>query len=68
MLIAESFLLFTRDIPSANLGFVDARASVVDVTLHGQELAIHQSPTLLSSRREGGTTGAGISTSILYYM
>ncbi|CRG91425.1 hypothetical protein PISL3812_08473 [Talaromyces islandicus] len=54
----ESFLLFTRDIPSANLGFVDARASVVDVTLHGQELAIHQSPTLLSSRREGGTTGA----------
>ncbi|KAF4215347.1 hypothetical protein CNMCM8980_006796 [Aspergillus fumigatiaffinis] len=54
----ESFLLFSRDIPSANLGFVDSRATTVDVTIHGQDYSISQSPTLLSSSRAGGTTGA----------
>ncbi|KAL1967025.1 hypothetical protein VTN77DRAFT_3549 [Rasamsonia byssochlamydoides] len=54
----ESFLLFSRDIPSANLGFVDARTATVDLTIHGQDFSIHQSPTLLSSARAGGTTGA----------
>ncbi|KAF4268603.1 hypothetical protein KXW39_009280 [Aspergillus fumigatus] len=54
----ESFLLFARDIPSANLGFVDSRAPTVDVTIHGQDYSISQSPTLLSSSRAGGTTGA----------
>ncbi|KAF7174833.1 hypothetical protein CNMCM7691_003519 [Aspergillus felis] len=54
----ESFLLFSRDIPSANLGFVDSRATTVDVTIHGQDYAISQSPTILSSSRAGGTTGA----------
>ncbi|KAL5365127.1 hypothetical protein BJX96DRAFT_168846 [Aspergillus floccosus] len=54
----ESFLLFAQDIPSANLGFVDSRATTVDVAIHGQDYTIHQSPTLLSSSRAGGTTGA----------
>ncbi|KAF9886669.1 hypothetical protein FE257_011183 [Aspergillus nanangensis] len=54
----EAFLLFAQDIPSANLGFVDARASTVDISIHGQDYTIHQSPTLLSSSRAGGTTGA----------
>ncbi|KAE8349096.1 hypothetical protein BDV28DRAFT_141942 [Aspergillus coremiiformis] len=54
----ECFLLFAQDIPSANLGFVDSRATSVDVTIHGQDYTIHQSPTLLSSSRAGGTTGA----------
>lgn len=54
----ECFLLFAQEIPSANLGFVDSRATSVDVTIHGQDYTIHQSPTLLSSARAGGTTGA----------
>jgi hypothetical protein len=56
----ESFVLFSRDIPSANLGFVDSRASTIEATIHGEDFAIHQSPTLLSSSRAGGTTGAGM--------
>ncbi|EAW13872.1 S-adenosylmethionine-dependent methyltransferase [Aspergillus clavatus NRRL 1] len=54
----ESFLLFSRDIPSANLGFVDSRATSVEITIHDQDYTINQSPTLLSSSRAGGTTGA----------
>ncbi|GLA42134.1 hypothetical protein AnigIFM63309_010462 [Aspergillus niger] len=54
----ESFLLFSQDIPSANLGFVDSRATTIDLTIHDQDYTIHQSPTLLSSSRAGGTTGA----------
>ncbi|KAJ5673730.1 hypothetical protein N7462_009169 [Penicillium macrosclerotiorum] len=54
----EAFLLFSQDIPTTNLGFVDSRANSVDVTIHGAEYTIHQSPSLLSSSRAGGTTGA----------
>jgi hypothetical protein len=57
--IAEAFLLFAQDIPSANLGFVDSRAATVDLVIGEHEYCIHQSPTLLSSSRAGGTTGAG---------
>jgi hypothetical protein len=56
----ESFLLFSRPTPSAaDLGFVDARAPVVAAAVDGQDFEIRQSPTLLSSSRAGGTTGAG---------
>ncbi|KAJ5738897.1 hypothetical protein N7493_002052 [Penicillium malachiteum] len=55
----ESFLLFTQDIPTGNLGFIDSRAATVDVSIRDNEYTIHQSPTLLSSSRAGGTTGAG---------
>ncbi|KAF3389122.1 Diaminohydroxyphosphoribosylamino-pyrimidine deaminase [Penicillium rolfsii] len=55
---AEAFLLFTQAIPTTNLGFVDSRASSLDVTISGNEYTVHQSPTLLSSSRAGGTTGA----------
>ncbi|PYI21972.1 hypothetical protein BO99DRAFT_354461 [Aspergillus violaceofuscus CBS 115571] len=54
----EAFYLFAQDIPSSNLGFVDSRATTVDLTINNQDYAIHQSPTLLSSTRAGGTTGA----------
>ncbi|PTU18464.1 hypothetical protein P175DRAFT_0503260 [Aspergillus ochraceoroseus IBT 24754] len=54
----ESFLLFSQDIPSSNLGFVDSKATSVDLTIHDHDYTIHQSPTLLSSSRAGGTTGA----------
>jgi hypothetical protein len=53
-------VLFSQEIPTGNLGFVDSRATTVDVTICGEEYSIHQSPTLLSSSRAGGTTGAGM--------
>ncbi|KAJ5814300.1 uncharacterized protein N7503_001050 [Penicillium pulvis] len=54
----ESFFLFSQEIVTGNLGFVDSHATTVDVTIHDHEYIIHQSPTLLSSSRAGGTTGA----------
>jgi hypothetical protein len=55
----ESFLLFAQDIPTNNLGMIDSRAQSVEVSIHGNEYTIHQSPALLSGHRAGGTTGAG---------
>lgn len=54
----ETFLLFSQEIPSQNLGFVDAKATNLGITVAGRDLDIKQSPTLLLSDREGGTTGA----------
>jgi len=54
----ESFLLFSQSIPSQNLGFVDSKATLLELTINGRDLTIHQSPTILSSNRGGGTTGA----------
>ncbi|KAI9839229.1 MAG: hypothetical protein M1819_003222 [Sarea resinae] len=54
----ESFLLFTQSIPSQNLGFVDPKSSTIALTISSNDLLIHQSPTLLSSNRTQGTTGA----------
>lgn len=56
----ESFLLFSQSIPSQNLGFVDAKATVLELSIGNRDLSIHQSPTILSSNRDGGTTGAGM--------
>ena len=57
--IPEAFLLFSQSIPSNSLGFIDSKASELDITVMGRDLTIHQSPTLLSSNRKEGTTGAG---------
>ncbi|KAF5544356.1 diaminohydroxyphosphoribosylamino-pyrimidine deaminase [Fusarium phyllophilum] len=54
----ETFMLYSQPIPSMNLGFVDSRATSVDVSVAGRDYTIHQSPTVLSSSRAGGTTGA----------
>ena len=54
----ESFSLFTQGIPSQDLGFVDAKAMSLEISVCGRDLDIRQSPTLLSSNRKGGTTGA----------
>lgn len=45
--IPETFLLFSQDIPSQNLGFVDARAAEISVTVAGRDYTLHQSPTIL---------------------
>ena len=54
----ETFILFSQDLPSQNLGFVDAKATSLDITVSGRDLNIIQSPGLLSSNRTEGTTGA----------
>ena len=54
----ETFLLFSQSIPSQNLGFIDAKATELEITIAGNDLTISQSPGLLSSNREAGTTGA----------
>ncbi|KAI2628398.1 hypothetical protein GGS21DRAFT_241823 [Xylaria nigripes] len=52
----ETFLLFSQDIPSQNLGFVDPQATTIDLAIAGRDYTIHQSPTILN--RPGSTTGA----------
>ncbi|KAI1083570.1 hypothetical protein F5B20DRAFT_411145 [Whalleya microplaca] len=52
----ETFLLFSQDIPSQNLGFVDPRATKLELNVAGKDFLIHQSPTILN--RPGSTTGA----------
>ncbi|KAJ9311480.1 hypothetical protein DTO271D3_8280 [Paecilomyces variotii] len=47
-----------QEVEDVEEGFVDSRATTIDVTIHGNDFTIHQSPTLLSSTRAGGTTGA----------
>jgi len=54
----ESFLLFSQSIPSQNLGFVDASSRLLEISIGARDFVVHQSPTVLSSNREAGTTGA----------
>ncbi|KAI9877811.1 MAG: hypothetical protein M1830_002745 [Pleopsidium flavum] len=54
----ESFLLFSQTLPSQDLGFVDSKAYKLELTIAGKDLLINQSPTILSSNRAAGTTGA----------
>jgi predicted nicotinamide N-methyase len=51
-------LLFAQDIPSQNLGFVDHKAVNLDIDIGKRNYTIQQSPGLLQSDREAGTTGA----------
>lgn len=55
----ETFDLFAQELPSQNLGFVNPLSHVLEITVAGRDLTIHQSPVILSSNRAGGTTGAG---------
>lgn len=40
------------------MGFIDAKATTLALTINNQDLTITQSPSVLSSNRSGGTTGA----------
>ena len=55
----EFFLLFSQPLPSQDLGMIDPKATDLEVIIETTHLTIRQSPTLLVSKREGGTTGAG---------
>lgn len=54
----ETFFLFSEGCPSHNLGFVDSRAGELDLEVAGRTLTLKQSPDLLTSQRDAGTTGA----------
>lgn len=56
---ADAFAVFSQDIPSSSLGFIDAHAAALELTVAGADLVIHQSRGLLTSQRKAGTTGAG---------
>ena len=56
---AEAFIIFSQDIPSRSLGFIDSSAATLELNVAGYDLAIHQSRGLLTSDRKQGTTGAG---------
>ena len=58
--LLEIFLLFSQQIPSQNLGFVDPKAKTLEITVAGRDVTIHQSPGMLESKRKEGTTGAGV--------
>jgi hypothetical protein len=38
---------------------VDSKATSLELSIGGRDISVHQSPTILSSNRGGGTTGAG---------
>ncbi|KAI5290434.1 hypothetical protein KEM54_001553 [Ascosphaera aggregata] len=54
----ESTEIFCDYLPSGNLGFINSEADEVDITVNGKDFTIKQSPTILTSSRAGGTTGA----------
>ncbi|RMZ77012.1 hypothetical protein DV738_g4552, partial [Chaetothyriales sp. CBS 135597] len=56
----ETFVLFSDEVPSSNLGFVDSNASTIDLDVGKRSLTLTQSPGLLKSDRSTGTTGAVI--------
>ena len=54
----ETFLLFSQPIVNQNLGFIDSKATILELTVGNRDLSVVQSPGLLSSNRQQGTTGA----------
>ncbi|KAM0718855.1 hypothetical protein Q7P37_005927 [Cladosporium fusiforme] len=56
----ETFDLFAQAANSGDLGMLDPKAASIDITIEGRDFTLTQSPGLLQSNREGGTTGAAI--------
>lgn len=56
----ETFDLFSQPLPSQDLGMLDPKSQTVEVTIGGRDFSIKQSPGVLQSYREGGTTGAAL--------
>ncbi|KAF3903837.1 hypothetical protein AA313_de0209427 [Arthrobotrys entomopaga] len=54
----ECFILFSNKPDNRDLGFVSRTDSTVSVTINSHDYTIHQAPSLLTSTRETGTTGA----------
>ena len=61
----ETFELFSRYRGFSSLGMVAKGAVKVDISIGDQDFSITQSPGLLTSNRQDGTTGAGSSFNLL---
>ena len=57
---AETFDLFSQATSTGDLGMLDPKAASIDLTIRGRDFTLTQSPGLLQSDREGGTTGAAV--------
>jgi hypothetical protein len=57
---AETFDLFSQAMSTGDLGMLDPKAASIDLTIRGRDFTLAQSPGLLQSDREGGTTGAAV--------
>ncbi|CAK1363823.1 Diaminohydroxyphosphoribosylamino-pyrimidine deaminase [Cercospora beticola] len=62
---AETFDIFSQPFSMEDLGMLDPKATVLDITIAGRDFEITQSPGLLQSSRDGGTTGAALWQSTL---
>ncbi|KXT07656.1 hypothetical protein AC578_10226 [Pseudocercospora eumusae] len=56
----ETFHLFSQSLPSQDLGMLDAKTNLLELSIAGRHFDITQSPGLLQSQRGGGTTGAAV--------
>ncbi|KAK5107777.1 hypothetical protein LTR62_000701 [Meristemomyces frigidus] len=56
----ESFDLFLQNPALPDLGMLDANAKTLELTVGGRDYTIVQSPGLLQSKNEHGTTGAAV--------
>ena len=52
--------MFSQSHSSRDLGMVDGKATELDITIRDRDFTIKQSPGVLQSNREGGTTGAAV--------
>lgn len=57
---AETYQVFSQDLPQSNLGMIDDKSSSIEVEIAGQLYEIRQSPGLLTSSNSEGTTGAAL--------
>jgi hypothetical protein len=60
ILFIETYDLFSQPQNAQDLGMLDPAARAVEVTIAGHEYSILQSPGILQSDRQGGTTGAAV--------
>ncbi|USW54240.1 Putative lysine methyltransferase [Septoria linicola] len=56
----EVYDLFSQSSSLEDLGMLNSKTAVLDVNIAGRDFEITQSPGLLESQREGGTTGAAV--------
>lgn len=58
MVSIETFDLFSHSQSSQDLGMVDPKAEELELSIAGRDFTIKQSPGVLQSNRQAGTTGA----------
>ena len=63
----ETFHLFSQNHSSQDLGMVDPKADALELSISGKDFTIKQSPGILQSTREGGTTGAAVWRASVYF-